>query len=711
MRENRLRKATLLAVASFPTVLLVQTSAFGASPRAALKANARIVVSTAAESPFWDAPDPYSYRATIGAPVEDGRLSLVVGGASGHVAHVIDTATRTPIWTGIFDEQITGVALHTASERAAISTAAGLHLLDLESGRLDLLFPGESGRIDFDVSGRNLALLRSMPEFSGSRLEGPVAELVLFDVELGAAVWRRPTSIRSPQFVSVQDGRVEAFGGEASPPVITPRAYVPSANCYLSVVLETGSVAEESCGEGASVALYAKESITQVERHSVVATSSTSSDFRLTSSAFSVGSFRLAFLATEHLKGAPTRSAGALVTLDARRGISVSEVEGWMLSGARRVENRLVYARVRPTDAGGSDDRLLIDLETGRELVRMPRRKSGDRNDWFREYWLPSGVVEYDRRGRLSFFPTRSKPPGRGAPDWSRELVPGSPVSISPNGTRVAFFPASDRARLEIRDIRYGDLLRTVSPPPEITPNWTLALALDGSNQRLLLAQHGRIWLHDLVRGAWTSVLAGEVPSIGTIWGLDEGWLLDLSSESLVVHGDGRPGPRLPVYWISWVGQPARASSSSVRRFLLVETRPGRAAWIELESGRVRTSWVSQERSRLWSYGDRAHSSIAVTNGDGTILVHPIGFSGAVEVLDLAGVTPRPVLTIYPAWRQPGDSLGWIAVTPDGLWDSSPGVEEYVHAYRGSRRLPVAERNAQRDGDEIARRLRRLLKR
>jgi hypothetical protein len=75
-----------------------------------------------------------------------------------------------------------------------------------------------------------------------------------------------------------------------------------------------------------------------------------------------------------------------------------------------------------------------------------------------------------------------------------------------------------------------------------------------------------------------------------------------------------------------------------------------------------------------------------------------------VELVDLANA--RVALTVYPLVV--GKDIGWVAYTPDGLWDASPGAERYV-AVVGPKGLAEARaRDARRDPATIRARLRAL---
>jgi len=719
LRENRFRRASLLAVVSFPAVMLVQASATPTSPRAAPETRARIVVSTAAESLYWDAPDPYSYRPITGAPVQDGLLTLVVGGASGHVMHVVETGTRIPIWTRVFDETITGVAIHAASAQAAVSTAAGTYLLDLDTGELELRFPEESGQLDFDASGRRLVLLRSTTSsrelFRPHSASDPeFADLVLLDVHRASIVWQRPTRIRIPRYVAIEGTRVEAFGGGAHRVELTKRMVPEAAHrvCFASVELESGATIEEDCGYGASTLPRAAAIRKQLSEPPIAPVGIPSRTFDLLESTFAGGAFLILNRSAEQLASKVQRSH-SLLRLAASSGLSVDPLVGPIGSDVRFVGDRLVDVRWMQAEDRNSRYRSLVDVRSGQELYRLPYRDSQDREGPFYERWHPWGVLERAWHGRwLSFYPPLAEGATTIAAAWVAPYDPRIPMSESPDGSRLVRGVDPDGRYLEIVEVRSGKVLHLISSPIVREPKKLLRLAFDRSNRRILARSGRHAGIYDLVTGAWTSVDDHGAWESSSAWGLEDGWLLSGGAGNRILGGDGRSGPSLEFESVRCIVQPARPASPLARRTLVLESSVGRCALVDLGSGTVRDSWFAREppRSRTLMEAPRQSASSVLSN-DGEVLLRSIGYAGAMEALDLSTTRPELKLTIYPAWSRSRAEVGWIAVTPDGLWDSSPGVEEYVHAYRGSRRLPVAERDAQRDGEEIARRLRRLLKR
>jgi hypothetical protein len=136
-------------------------------------------------------------------------------------------------------------------------------------------------------------------------------------------------------------------------------------------------------------------------------------------------------------------------------------------------------------------------------------------------------------------------------------------------------------------------------------------------------------------------------------------------------------------------------------RRLLLHDSYGNACLADPGTGRVQSRWVVEGRS-----GRSMPARSAVAAG-GRLLLRPLAWQGAVEVVDLADL--KTALTVYPV--AVGKEIGWVAYTPDGLWDASPGAERYLAVFGPEGRLADAgARDAHRDPAALRARLRALWK-
>jgi hypothetical protein len=83
------------------------------------------------------------------------------------------------------------------------------------------------------------------------------------------------------------------------------------------------------------------------------------------------------------------------------------------------------------------------------------------------------------------------------------------------------------------------------------------------------------------------------------------------------------------------------------------------------------------------------------------VVVRSVGWSGAVEVASLRDLAT--LATIHPV--RLGNAIGWVAYTPDGLWDASPGAERYVGVFRKGKAVTAEGRDARRQPETIQSRL------
>ena len=69
--------------------------------------------------------------------------------------------------------------------------------------------------------------------------------------------------------------------------------------------------------------------------------------------------------------------------------------------------------------------------------------------------------------------------------------------------------------------------------------------------------------------------------------------------------------------------------------------------------------------------------ALPVFNGQALLVNRPHAHS--YDLIDLD--TLKTTLTLRLVTVE--DAIGWVAYTPDGYWDASPGAEQYIAVYRG----------------------------
>ncbi len=129
-----------------------------------------------------------------------------------------------------------------------------------------------------------------------------------------------------------------------------------------------------------------------------------------------------------------------------------------------------------------------------------------------------------------------------------------------------------------------------------------------------------------------------------------------------------------------WRNIRVRPLAPQERLWVLVGSRDYEGIF-DLAANTVVKRWVSGGRS-IVAFGGR-------------LLVRPAAYRSDVDFVDIE--TMETLFTLHPL---PGaEGAGWVAATPDGFWDASPGAEKYVMVFRGLE--PAGEeaaRGRRRDG-------------
>jgi hypothetical protein len=85
----------------------------------------------------------------------------------------------------------------------------------------------------------------------------------------------------------------------------------------------------------------------------------------------------------------------------------------------------------------------------------------------------------------------------------------------------------------------------------------------------------------------------------------------------------------------------------------------------------------------------------------GRAMLRPTGWVPTLELVDLRDA--RVLLTIHNV--PIGKDLGFIAFTPDGWWDATPGAERHVAVFDKGARVSDEARDARRNAKIIQERL------
>jgi hypothetical protein len=286
--------------------------------------------------------------------------------------------------------------------------------------------------------------------------------------------------------------------------------------------------------------------------------------------------------------------------------------------------------------------------------------------------------------------------PGQAEPAWESKL----PAVTSWHGflladeERLLALPAADSTQLAVF-VRMADgkVLGEARRPP--TGNGYLVpvgLARDG--KRLAAHLDDRLLLFEVPSGKLLKTHpVKERNYFHFLGGLRDGWLISGSYYTRLF--DEEKGWVREVPQFQYVTGADDLDTPAGRRLLLSNSY-GRACLVDPGTGKVIHRWVEGGRS-----GRAPQEGSAVAAG-GRLLLRPLAWQGAAELVSLKDL--KTVLTVYPV--PIGKEIGWVACTPDGLWDASAGAEGFVAVFGPQGPADARARDARRDPAAIRARVR-----
>jgi hypothetical protein len=309
---------------------------------------------------------------------------------------------------------------------------------------------------------------------------------------------------------------------------------------------------------------------------------------------------------------------------------------------------------------------------------------------WWSFHFQPAGWTTMASDGLVSYCS-----PDADAPLWhvqTKRLT--TPPYLcrpfgSPDGTLIGVAADPSVHALEVRRTSDGEVVMSLEAhePPE---PFGIVAGFDATSGRLAVYLGPQLRLYSIpdAKVIRESVLGEQDlhtrSAIARLIALSDGWWISDRSMSLdVLNEDLATQTTLDFGGISsaaWLGEPA------ARRLLL--TGNGRARVVDTRSGK--TLW----RANTLLGADQASTAFGArmlaTSSDG----------GVIEVHALPSLEPVVRVRVIPL--NANNDLGWVAWTPDGWWDASPGAEQFVTAFRGLTALDAAG-VAQRRNAELIR--------
>jgi hypothetical protein len=661
---------------------------------------------------------------------DDGSLVACTAGPQSQILQVIDPKAPAVLLTHPFPETVRAVAFAPDRKSLAVSTYSGVFRVWLADGRVEEVIPGAAGLVAFDAAGKRLGVLGSIPEPGTGPARRPSLRdtdaLGVYDLEGKRWAHRVETPITTGVRVVFSGSTLLGYGKGGNPASMIPRLF------YCDVQLDTvtgkartrssrtyrgrdllleedwlprGSTDKKPGGEAgkkdpdegnpnyaapkavADVVLRQKALLKQADWQTLQKRLSSTPGHDLRDAHFAAVGLR------DRILFGVQRIAG-----DCDPQVRTAVVE-LTRDGALRIHPSVAVAgelgRVGEVLAGmdqrGKGARVL-DLTTGKTLLTLaePRkRKTGEGPD---RHFCREGLLVL-RENRLALYR-----PGSAKPAWEQRL----PKRFSRGFVLADEAPVLALACAGGEELAWfirtsdGKLLGSAPRPADISPHLFVPLALDPAGKRLAACPVDHLQFYEVPSGR----LVGKHPVkersyFHFLKGLRSGWLLCGSYHTRLFDEQKGWGPEVPGF--ADVTGAQELDTPSGRR-LLLHNSYGSGCLVDPATGKVLTQWI-EASARGWH--EQGGSEAAA---GGRALVRPLAWRGAVEVVSLA--EGKVTLTVHPVVV--GKEVGWVAFTPDALWDASPGAERHV-AVVGPRGLADARaRDARRDPAAIRARLRSL---
>jgi hypothetical protein len=635
----------------------------------------------------------------VSAATQDKSLAAGAVGGGPHVLQVVETKTPLLLLSLPFPDPINALAFTPDKKRLAVSTARGVWLVTLADGRAEEILPGTSGVMTFNAGATLLGVLGHLadgqPPAAGPRF-GQASELGAYDLKEKRWRAKSATPILIEATVVFEGDELLGYGRGGR---VFHRA-ASSFRCDVRLNVKTGAAKQsrgvEQPGRGPAdkapgdanyqTPRSIAEEQQRLEEIKKIATilraklsASGGRDFHRAHFAGLARKDRVVF-AAHRVAGTAAMAAAVTVREDGviEVGPAVEAYEGARLTGG---------TLACPTWAGTATP--VIDLLTGKPLFEIPK----DQNKHSAPYVLfPAGAL-VSHGGQLSFYKPRSVKPA-----WAREQTgPSSLIArASPDGQRLALYYPDSKILARVFRAEDGKPLCEVPRPEGVTDRYAYAMSFDPSGARFAVLIRHRLLIHDVATG---KLLADQAlpREDATMYacGLQDGWLLSGLSRARIWDEKKGWTADIPIREVNHVEEIA----SPAGKRLLLDTGRGVACIADPASGKILMRWIGGGSHSTGHIRERPPDALAAFGG--RLLVRSAGWAGVVDLVDLR--TLKTVVTIQPV--PVVDRLGWVAYTPDGLWDASAGAERLVKVFRGDQRASPLATGSRRDGATIRARL------
>ena len=345
---------------------------------------------------------------------------------------------------------------------------------------------------------------------------------------------------------------------------------------------------------------------------------------------------------------------------------------------------------------GASHSGEIFDLLTKEPVIQFPPfdNKSGRQR---LHKFFPTGCLLYED-GHLSWYRT-TKPDAIWKIKLSQPLQNLYPVFVSPDSRWLAInHPRGDNV-FDVYSLETGKPVVSIPRTKGIPTGYSLSPNFNHDGTRLAATIEKRLQLFEIPSGK--RLRDEPLPNDKYHWhitSVGKHWVVGSDTDSSIFHAETGWGPRIP---LSSIYRATKVRCQG-RESLLVETRRGLGAIVNLQTGELNAKWyVGAYQGTL---GPPQTPDRAFTTFDGKLLIRQVAHAAEVELIDLATLTPIAKVHPVPVERK----LGWIISTDDGYWDASPGAERHLVMYDGLRRLTTDEAEGRKKAAEIQKRIARL---
>jgi hypothetical protein len=644
--------------------------------------------------------------------------SLVAGavGVSGHILQVVEAKTPRLLLTRAFPDSIIAIAFTPDGKRLAVSTRQDVWRLTFADNRAEELLSGVSGAVTFNADGTVLGILGHMAEGKGTdpaRSLERAAVLGAYDLKEKRWLGKSATPILLQGVVVFEGETLVGYGrgGRVFSRVASSFPCDVRLNVKTGAIKETRGVVEGRGGPGPKKPgegnyqippsiLKEQQRLTQIKKVGTLIQEKLSPtggrEFRRGHFAGLALKDRVLF-SVQRFAGRPCLAGAVTVRQDGtiELGPPVEAYDpAWPTGGTLACQT------------WGNTSIPITDLLTGKFLFEIPKEDKQKRGVGI--VFFPAGALAYHAQGqgqgqggKLSFYKA-----GLEKPAWTQEQA-GLNLHLarcSADGRRVAVYYPQNKVLVRILDTDNGKQLGELARPQGVTENYPYSMSFDPSGGRFAILIGGRLLIHD----ARTGKLIREEPlkrkDYGMyVDGLKDGWLVSGSARTRLLDFDEKKGWTREVA-LGDVNHGEEIDSPAGKRWLL-ETRRGYTCIADPLTGKMLARWVGGEYHSAVLTRERPADAVAAFGG--TLLVRSLGWASAAELVNLR--TLKTVVTIHPV-PVADKQLGWIAFTPDGLWDASTGAERFVEVFQGDKLSGPRAKAARRQGVSIRERIKAVLR-